>query len=388
MRVLICAYVCVPGHGSEPGAGWGFMRAAAQRHEVILMTQPYGVEAVEQALAAEGLELSDVVAFSGPRWLRRFEGRLGLGHLDYFIWQWKAWRAARNLVPRIDVAHHVTFGNDWLPCAFHFLDGAAVVWGPVGGSTPLQWQLSPYLSKRGVAFELIRAILTRTFQRLTALFVRRQGSVVIAGNRDTERVYASLGVPVFVEPDVAIEPAASQPTFPPAPENGRRRAVYASRLTAWKGPYLALAAMSRLPAEWELEMFGAGEEDAGVRRRAQELGIAERVHLRGRRPPSDVHAAMATADVLLHPSMHEHASYTVAEAVRAGCPVVCLDVGGPPLLIEGTGGIAVPPDRHAADHLAQAMLRVRRHPPSDRWSVDRLADTVTRWYEAALAARR
>jgi glycosyltransferase involved in cell wall biosynthesis len=361
------------------------MRAAAQRHDVTLVAQPYSVRDIKDALAAEGLKLDRVVTVAGPRWLRGFEGRLGLGHLDYFIWQWRAWRVIRKLKTQVDVAHHVTYGNDWLPCALHFVDGLPVVWGPVGGSTRLPWQLVRYLSPRGIGFELVRAVLTRACQRLTAAVVRRQGCVVVAGNRDTAEYFARLGALVFLEPDVAIGPLLSQPANVDYNENGRRRAVYAGRLTAWKGPYLALAAMAKLPANWDLHMFGAGEEEAGLRRRAQALGIADRVRMLGRRPANDVHAAMAGADVLLHPSMHEHASYTVAEAVRAGCPVVCLDVGGPPLLIEGTTGVAVPPDSGAAQHLAQAMMGVRRHQPSDRWSADRLPDTVTAWFEAAVA---
>jgi glycosyltransferase involved in cell wall biosynthesis len=108
----------------------------------------------------------------------------------------------------------------------------------------------------------------------------------------------------------------------------------------------------------------------------------------GRRPRDEVLSALTQADVLMFPSMHDSGGWAVAEAVRAGCPVVCLDVGGPPLIIEGTSGQAVQPDGRAPERLAQAIPNVRRHPPSDRWSADRLGALVSEWYGMVLADRR
>jgi glycosyltransferase involved in cell wall biosynthesis len=143
-------------------------------------------------------------------------------------------------------------------------------------------------------------------------------------------------------------------------------------------------------AEWTLDIYGEGPEAGRLRRRAERLGVADRVRLLGQRPREDVLSALASADVLLFPSMHDPSPFIVAEAVSLGCPVVCLDVGGPPLLIAGTTGEAVPPDGRAPERLAEAMNRVRRHPPNGRWSSDRLPKLVTEWYEAAVAnvARR
>jgi glycosyltransferase involved in cell wall biosynthesis len=49
---------------------------------------------------------------------------------------------------------------------------------------------------------------------------------------------------------------------------------------------------------------------------------------------------MTEADVLLFPCLHEEAGAVVVEARAAGLPVVCLDRGGPRLLI-GPDGIRV-----------------------------------------------
>ncbi|MGI8412589.1 MAG: glycosyltransferase [Solirubrobacteraceae bacterium] len=386
LRVLLSAYVCRPGRGSEPGLGWEFLRAAAKSHEIVLMTQKRDVSAIAEALEGERTHQVTFVPIATPAWLRRFEGQLGLGHLDYLVWQWRAWKAARGLSGEIHVAHHLTFANDWLPCAVLFLRDVPVVWGPVGGTARFPWALMRYLSAQGLAREVVRELVTRALRIYTASLVRRSHAVVIGANGEVAARFEAHAKRVFVEPHVAMAPA-------PAPAatvidgggaESQRRAIFAARLSSWKGPYLALEAMARMPPNWRLDMYGTGEDETSIRRRADRLGLGERVRMLGHRPLEELRAALAKSDALIFPSMHDAAPYTVAEAVRLGCPVVCLEIGGPPLLVADGGGIGVPPDARAPDRMADALKRVRRRPPSDRWNGDRLVDAIAQWYDAAL----
>lgn len=380
------AYACQPDRGSEPSVGWEFLRAAALRHQIVLLTLPRNIASIEKALLRERITSVEFVGVPGSSSLARHEGKLGLGHLDYMVWQWRALRRARTVVDRVDVAHHVTFGNDWLPCAMHFLPGVPVLWGPVGGFAPIPWRLIRFLSWRGALREGAREGLTRAVRAGTARLVRAQGCHVIAVNDATANRFEDLGVPVFVEPHVAM---------PPPPEvvdlglsmssDRRRRLIFAGRLTSWKGPYLSLETLCFLPCDWDLHIFGQGSEESALRRRSLRLGLSDRVHFRGAVPLEELRDELVTADALLFPSMHDAAPFTVAEAVRVGCPVACLDVGGPPMLIEGGAGIAVPPDRHAPLRLAQAVLAMERHQPSNRWNADRLVSVVDAWYRQVTA---
>jgi glycosyltransferase involved in cell wall biosynthesis len=357
---------------------------------VTLLTVPHYVDEIREALAAERLEGVTIVPISTPRWLWRHEGKVGLGHVDYLIWQYRAREVARRYAKDVDVAHHVTFANDWLPSALHFVDGVPVVWGPVGGVAPMPWRLARFLGARGLVFELVRQTITRACRRLTALLVRRRVSLVVAMNREVADYFARLGLPLVTEPHVALENfrdvgigAASTD----GRRDGTRRAMFAGNLLSLKGPHLAIEAMAHLGDEWTLDVYGDGPEADDLRRRAEHLGVADRINMLGRRPRQEVLTALTEADVLMFPSMHDSGGWAVAEAVRAGCPVVCLDVGGPPLIIEGTSGRAVPPDGNSPRRLAEEIPHVRRDPPSDRWSADRLGPMVTSWYETALATR-
>ena len=95
--------------------------------------------------------------------------------------------------------------------------------------------------------------------------------------------------------------------------------------------------------------------------------------------------AVAGADAFLFPSLHDSASFAVAEAVSLGVPVVCLDRGGPPEVARvPIAGVAVPADRHAPAALAAALERLPVVEPVDWWSVDRLPDEIDRHYRRAV----
>lgn len=388
LRVLMSAYACGPREVSEPGAGWAMLRAAAARHRVTLLTVPRYADQVREVFAAEGDTSVRVIAVTTPAWMSRFRGKVGMGHVDYAYWQFRAWKVARGLAPEVDVAHHATYSSDWTPVAVHFLGDLPTVWGPVGGTAPFAWRLLPHMSVRGFLFEVIRTSLTNLARGVTAAAVRRSGCVVVGASREAAVRFAGPANRTFVEPACALPPAPTAREGAPGPDPDRvHRAVFVGRLRSWKGPYLAVQAMAHLPGNWHLDVFGDGPETDGLRARAERLGIGDRVHLHGQRPREDVFAALLGADVFLFPTLHDTAAYSVAEAVRVGCPVVCLDVPGPPGLIEGTTGIAVPVSADVPRRLARAMQQVSPHPPSDRWNGDRFVELVDDWYRAAVGDR-
>jgi glycosyltransferase involved in cell wall biosynthesis len=383
MRVLMFAYACLRSVGSEPEAGFNYLHAAASRHEVTVVTHSVYADDLRRACHEGALPPVTIVAIDTPLVTRKAMGRVGVGHLDYFAWQLRARRRLRQRVGNFDVVHHVTFGADWMPSVALSFRGLPAVWGSVGGCAPFPWQLIRYLPAGSLAGEITRQLLTR----LLRLWVRRQvvssRCLVIAKNRETAAYFQRIGADVLVNPHVVVLPRPARDAADRLP-SARRRAIFVSKLVAWKGPLLAIHTLAQLQPDWLLDFYGAGPIRERASRLAKRLGVDHRVTFHGRVPKAEVLSAMQAADVLLFPSMRDTSPMPVAEAGWAGCPVVCLDVAGPPILIRGTTGAAVPIGRHIARRMAEAVEATHRHPPVDRWNSAELAKSVDAWYRRAV----
>jgi glycosyltransferase involved in cell wall biosynthesis len=213
----------------------------------------------------------------------------------------------------------------------------------------------------------------------------RRSSLVVAQNDDVARQFQRYG-PTVVRPNVILERL----------ENGSDRrgdpptVMYVGRLLAWKGVRLVAAVLTHpLLREWRLEMYGDGPERKWLHRFAERNHLTDRMTLFGQCPRADVLEALQRADVFLFPSTHDSAPWAVGEALMAGCPVVCLDRGGPPRLLRGRGGIVVPPRGAVVEALARAVLDAAALGRVDvKWDSDTLADEVSSWYDGVVDPER
>ncbi|MEH0110279.1 glycosyltransferase [Tersicoccus sp. MR15.9] len=386
-RVVISAYACGPVDEPEARAGWEFAVAAARDHDVCVITRERFRAVIDEQLRRQPdlrARLHVVHLDLHPR-LLRWKTHLPAGVYWYYVlWQRELGRTVARLHRRhpFDVGHHVTFANDWLPCGLAAVRGLPLVWGPVGGAsrTPY-WRLRRWLGIRGVVTELVRDAATALPRRWWGDRAARSAAVVVAQNDAVARRFA-FARRVVVEPNAVLE-SFDLPRDGGTP-SGVRTAVFAGRLLAWKGARLALAAIARCSDDWRLVVFGSGYERERLEILARRAGIAERVDFRGHRPRAEVLAAIAAADVFLFPSMHDQAGWVAAEASSLGCPVVCLPLGGPPLLAAPNAFVADLRGDLAANVAAEvaraAAAGGRAH---DRWSARRLPALTDAWYRAA-----
>jgi glycosyltransferase involved in cell wall biosynthesis len=121
--------------------------------------------------------------------------------------------------------------------------------------------------------------------------------------------------------------------------------VNVARLHSRKGQIFAIDALARVRREHpraSLWLVGAGPDEAALRARAAERGVADAVHLLGQR--LDVHRLLGGFDLYVHPALVEGLGIAVLEAMAAGLPVVASAVGGIPEYVrDGDTGWLVPP---------------------------------------------
>jgi glycosyltransferase involved in cell wall biosynthesis len=164
------------------------------------------------------------------------------------------------------------------------------------------------------------------------------------------------------------------------------RILYVGLLTPRKG-VLDLIEASRLlrddGVEHELLLVG-GMPDEGPEAAAPVLAAAEGVaRLLGTRPPEEMPAAYADAEVFCLPSWWEAMPLSVLEAMSAGLPVVASDVGDVSRLVTTECGAVVPAKdpRRLADALRVLLLdpelRRRQGEASRKRAVDAFSSTAT-----------
>ena len=387
-RVLVSAYACGPGDEPEAAAGWAFARAAARSHQVHVITRRRFAPAVDAALArdpelapnltVEYLDLSER--------LLALKRRGSDVYWYYVLWQRALARRAAELhrATPFDVGHHVTFANDWLPCGLARVRNLPVVWGPVGGATVVPLRLVRWLGLRGAATELLRALITAPLRAAWGGTAARRAAVVVAQNETVAHRFRRARH-VVVEPNAALDDLSEhvlprQARVADAEDSAPRplRAVFVGRLLGLKGGRLAIEALARTPG-WELHLYGDGYEHARLERLAERRGVTGRTVFHGHRPRTEVLSAVAGCDAMLFPSMHDQAGWAAAEASALGRPVICLPLGGVPLMAGVNARLAdVRGDvvAHLADRLAEAASSPGS--PSDRWSTSRLPDVVER----------
>jgi len=391
MKILMSAYACGPGRGSEPGAGWAWACAAAQAHDVWVLTHTSNRVSITAALA-QNHELAQrlhPVYLQNARWGRLLRRRGPTRFLYYLIWQLTRCRQETRQLHRtvgFDVCHHLTYAADWMPAGVSALRGVPFVWGPVGGSSttggPRLWAM---LGLRAFVTEALRAGVLGAARLLVGRPLARQASLVIGQNADVAAALAP--VPVTVAPNVALDVRRPMSSRPDAGDS--RTAVYAGRLIAWKGLRLALQALRRPEASaWRLEIYGDGPQRTNLEKLIRRWKLSGRVRLHGSRPRADVLDALAAADAYLFPSLHDSAGWSVAEAMAVGCPVVCLDAGGPPTLVGPGDGIVVSREGDVVGRLACALEDARMlQPRPEQWSASRLPGLLDELYSGLVPVR-
>jgi glycosyltransferase involved in cell wall biosynthesis len=179
------------------------------------------------------------------------------------------------------------------------------------------------------------------------------------------------------------------------PPDSRFRFLMLARLTVEKGVRVVLDAVSRLPADLDVEIVIAGDgpladevRDAAARdRRIRYLGyVGGAAKLE----------ALSRAGYLLLPSLwYENAPVVIVEAAAYGLGVIGSDIGGIPEFVEANQtGLLFPPGDAAA--LAAIMTRLASDPDAlpalaarspalaQRFTIDRMVDDYEAQYAALL----
>ena len=329
MRVLMSAYACEPGRGSEPGVGWNWVLQAARFNEVWVLTRSNNRRSIERSGCSAELPGVTFVYFDLPGWARSWKrGSFGV-RLYYVLWQfcifWVAKRLHREV--KFDLVHHVTFVNYWLPSALALMP-LPFIWGPVGGGeTAPKTFLGKAFRIKGKVDEFMRDIahVIVNYEPLSRLTARR-AACTFATTGETELKLRSLGcerlsvLSQVALPQYEIDQLVRLPLY-----NGHPfRLLSLGRFIYWKGFEFGVRAFARFHKSFptsEYWLVGDGPERPWLEQLARNLGVADSVRFLGSMPRDQALEILKSCSVLVHPSLHDSGGYVCLEAMAAGQPI-------------------------------------------------------------------
>ncbi len=414
-KILISAYAFNPSgslqlHPGEDLVGWNLTEQINRRHEVWVITHSYNRDAVVEALS-EGMMQGTFIRFINlPRWMRLMYKIEFAQRIYYYLWQIKAWRVARNLHKQIhfDAAHHITFGNDWIPSFIGAFLPVPFIWGPVGGGQKTPKPLKSEYTLGGKLSEFGREAAQWVGRRLWTRrrCAKRAGAILVCNRETREKIPKKYREKVIYFP---VNGMSKEDVGPAPRKRGMKRPfriMTAGRLHRLKGFALAVSAFhifaQKNPGA-EFEIIGEGPEQKALENLIHDFGVEEKVKIIPWMKRSELLKKMRRCDVFIFPSFRDGGGAVIVEAMARGRPVVGLDVAGTGFHIDRKWGIKVKAGEPAksADSLARAldllyrdeerrlkMGKAARERVLEYYVWDRLGERMERIYQDALLSQK
>lgn len=366
MRVLVSAYACEPGKGSEPGVGWRWSIEIAQLgHETHVITRANNEPSISEERARGNLPDTLHFHYYDLKPWQRFWKRGGQGvYLYNLLWQLGAAQLGRQLhkTHKFDVVHHLTFGSVRLPSFMGALK-IPFIFGPSGGgeSAPLALRAGyPLKGKikdalRDVSNYAIRIdpLMTRTFRDADRILLKTKDSISAVPKRFRDKCEVKLEIGIDAPPEPSTSFSRTE----------HLRVLFAGRFIYWKGMHLGLRAFALLQKSQPnstLTIVGDGPDAQNWQQLIRDLQIEEQVEWIRWVPRDAMNGLYASHDVFLFPSLHDSSGNVVLEAASHALPVVCLDLGGPSTMVTNDWGCKIDVDNasecEVVDRLARALL--------------------------------
>lgn len=342
MKILISAYACEPGAGSEYGVGWMVPTTMARRYpdcSVYVLTRSRCRAKIEEALKQLNLPNLCFLFYDIPHWLtykKEMQSRWG-EQINYLWWQWlvRGFVRKQQKVHGFDVIHHLTFNQYRTPSPGFFLD-IPFVMGPIGGAelvNPVFW---PDLGTHTLRKERLR----QNGKDLKVLgwmcrWKQNRKLILCSCQENKERMSK------YVNPAVLqVMPAIGYSTddFSPVQSEqtgGTFEMLYAGKAWDWKGIHIYLKAVRRAFLDRGVTNFRVllvgirfEEEQIRVTNWVKELNLTEQVTLIPFVNRSELLKMEANSHLAVYPAFRDSGSMSVLEACALGCPSICFDAGG------------------------------------------------------------
>lgn len=351
MNYLISAYSVNPYKGSEDSIGWNWVLQYEKNYKegdrIILLTKKFNEMDTRRGLKEFNIQHVELVIVDVPDALNWFREKHSVfHHMYYILWQHWAWLWVKHSGIRFDVIHHVTMNDYRIPSEMYKAKGAKVIWGPMGGAQVTPKPLKVYEKNKLVAS--FREIVNKScsWNPFYKKALRAYYKIYCINNETQKQISHIIGKDVPLMPELALRDEYKNLPIQKR-NNNILKIVFVGRLIGKKGIAFLVDALSLMPTDmdWELLIFGDGDDRTLIEKQIADSGIAKNVKLMGNRPLNQIAEAYQQADIFVLPSLRETSGNVLLEAMAYAVPIVAFDTSFCRLLKEVDCGVFVNTDQ-------------------------------------------
>lgn len=347
MNYLISAYSVNPYKGSEDSIGWNWVLQYEKNYKkgdrIILLTKKFNEKDTRRGLKEFNIQHVELVIVDVPNALNWFrEKHSAFHHMYYILWQHWAWLWVKHSEIRFDVIHHVTMNDYRIPSELYKAKGAKVIWGPMGGAQVTPRPLKVYEKNQLVASFREFVNKSCSWNPFYKKALRSYYKIYCINNETQKQISRIVGKDVPLMPELALRDEYKNLPIRKG-NNDILKIVFVGRLIGKKGIAFLVDALSLMPTDmnWELLIFGDGDDHALIEKQIADSGIGKNVKLMGNRPLNQIAEAYQQADVFVLPSLRETSGNVLLEAMAYAVPIVAFDTSFCRLLKEVDCGVFI-----------------------------------------------
>ena len=351
VNYLISAYSVNPYKGSEDSIGWNWVLQYEKNYKegdrIILLTKKFNEKDTRRGLKEFNIQHVELVIVDVPNALNWFrEKHSAFHHMYYILWQHWAWLWVKHSGIRFDVIHHVTMNDYRIPSELYKAKGAKVIWGPMGGAQVTPKPLKVYEKNQLVASFREFVNKSCSWNPFYKKALRSYYKIYCINNETQKQISRIVGKDVPLMPELALRDEYKNLPIRKG-NNDILKIVFVGRLIGKKGIAFLVDALSLMPTDmnWELLIFGDGDDHALIEKQIADSGIGKNVKLMGNRPLNQIAEAYQQADVFVLPSLRETSGNVLLEAMAYAVPIVAFDTSFCRLLKEVDCGVFVNTDQ-------------------------------------------
>ena len=349
--ILINAYACSPGMGSEPGMAWNWCVNLARYCELHIITEGEFKDKIEASVKSmcSGVNLHFYYN-PVPDKVRRMCWNQGdwRFYKHYKAWQKKTYFIAKEICSRekIDILHQLNMIGFREPGYLWKLaeeENKPFVWGPVDAKDKFPLAYVDGAGFKTKAFLWLKNTITcfqlRYSQRV--LNAAKTADILVSASSNSVcsfKRYMGIDSILLNETGCRI----SHNALVPKKNKSTFDLLWVGKMDFRKQLGLALRSLAAARHN-DIKIHIVGGGDASIYLKDVELlGIADLCVFHGAVTHDEVQSLMQKADVLFFTSVAEGTPHVVLEAISNGLPILCFDTCGQGDCVNDKVGVKVP----------------------------------------------